>query len=201
MGQTDGAYQSSEIDKCLKREKKAMPKIIKILLLGVGLGAGESGKSTIIKQMRIIYSGGFSDDERLHAREVIFANLTASFKILLHIMGAENLEFSTECDEVTSTSSFLNTKSANVIRATNTDDFSEATRLAVCGAMKIMWEDEGVQEAVAQSRHLPFHDDLIYFYNSIGRISAREWLPSNQDILQTRLKTTGISETFLIWDP
>ncbi|KAJ5982060.1 hypothetical protein N7451_012160 [Penicillium sp. IBT 35674x] len=58
-----------------------------------------------------------------------------------------------------------------------------------------MWEAEGVQEAVAQSRRVPFHDDLIYFYNSIGRISAREWLPNNQDILQTRLKTTGISET------
>ncbi|KAJ5982059.1 G protein complex alpha subunit GanA [Penicillium sp. IBT 35674x] len=69
MGQTDGAYQSSEIDKCLKREKKAMPKIIKILLLGVGLGAGESGKSTIIKQMRIIYSGGFlTTNDLMHAK-------------------------------------------------------------------------------------------------------------------------------------
>lgn len=32
------------------------------------------------------------------------------------------------------------------------------------------------------------------FNNSIDRISAPEWIPSDQDILRVRLRTTGISE-------
>ncbi|KAJ5982299.1 hypothetical protein N7451_012399 [Penicillium sp. IBT 35674x] len=126
--------------------------------------------------MRIIYSGGFSEHERLQARAVIFANLIDSLKTLFHICA--------------------NT-SANLIRESNSDDFSEATMsVAVCNAIKYLWEDKGVQEAAIRSRHLPFYDNMIYFYNSMDRLSAREWLPDNQDILQARLRTTGISETF-----
>jgi guanine nucleotide-binding protein subunit alpha len=60
------------------------------------LGAGESGKSTIIKQMRIIHSGGFPPDERRQNRAVIFSNMIVAFKILLDIMKAENVEFEKE---------------------------------------------------------------------------------------------------------
>ncbi|KAJ6104862.1 G protein complex alpha subunit GanA [Penicillium sp. IBT 16267x] len=209
LDKTNGMFQCSQIDKQLKSEKKAIPKVNKILLLGAyqmgsascskilipGLGSGGSGKSTIIKQMRIIYSGGFSENERLQARAIIFINLITAFTTLLRIMEEENLNFSTECVET----------SANLIRATNPGDFSGATMsVAVFDAMKDVWEDEGIQEVVAKSRHLPFHDNMIYvtngspsFYHSIGRMSAREWLPDHQDILRARLRTTGISETFL----
>uniref|UniRef100_A0A452GME2 GNAS complex locus n=1 Tax=Gopherus agassizii TaxID=38772 RepID=A0A452GME2_9SAUR len=40
--------KSKEIDKCLNREKTYVKRLVKILLLG----AGESGKSTFLKQMR-----------------------------------------------------------------------------------------------------------------------------------------------------
>lgn len=33
------------------------------------------------------------------------------------------------------------------------------------------------------------------FFNDIDRLFDRSYLPSNQDILRTRLRTTGISET------
>lgn len=49
-------------------------------------GAGESGKSTILKQMRIIYSEGFHLDERKEVRQVIFSNMIVAFKIIAEEM-------------------------------------------------------------------------------------------------------------------
>jgi hypothetical protein len=57
------------------------------------LGAGESGKSTIIKQMRIIHSRGFPEEERHQTRAVIYSNIVIAFKVLLDIMNAENIGF------------------------------------------------------------------------------------------------------------
>jgi guanine nucleotide-binding protein subunit alpha len=59
-------------------------------------GAGESGKSTIIKQMRIIHSGGFPEDERRQTRAVIYSNIVVAFKVLLDIMRTENIDFEQE---------------------------------------------------------------------------------------------------------
>jgi hypothetical protein len=56
-------------------------------------GAGESGKSTIIKQMRIIHSRGFPEEERHQTRAVIYSNIVIAFKVLLDIMNSENIKF------------------------------------------------------------------------------------------------------------
>lgn len=62
-------------------------------MLTMMLGAGESGKSTIIKQMRIIHSRGFPEEERHQTRAVIYSNIVIAFKVLLDIMNAENIGF------------------------------------------------------------------------------------------------------------
>ena len=51
------------------------------LILSVA-GAGESGKSTILKQMRLIHTDGFPLHERKEVRQVIFSNLVVAFKII-----------------------------------------------------------------------------------------------------------------------
>ena len=60
------------------------------------LGAGESGKSTVLKQMRLIHAGGFSRNERKQWRVVIFHNLVNAFQILLGAMEDTNTEFEDE---------------------------------------------------------------------------------------------------------
>jgi guanine nucleotide-binding protein subunit alpha len=35
----------------------------------------------------------------------------------------------------------------------------------------------------------------VYYFNSIDRMSAQNYLPTDQDILRSRVKTTGITET------
>lgn len=114
-GEKDAVQRNARIEKILKSDKKTMDRTIKILLLGMYssgftaiafitnwpyIGAGESGKSTIIKQMRIIHSRGFPDDERSQTRAVIYSNLVIAFKVLLDIMNAENINFEHESTQV-----------------------------------------------------------------------------------------------------
>ena len=68
-------------------------------------GAGESGKSTIIKQMRIIHSRGFPEEERHQTRAVIYSNIVVAFKVLLDLMNAENIDFEDANTQVKTTCS------------------------------------------------------------------------------------------------
>ncbi|XP_042561962.1 guanine nucleotide-binding protein G(s) subunit alpha-like [Clupea harengus] len=55
-----GEKRSRNIDKSLKAEKREYLQTHRLLLLG----AGESGKSTIVKQMRILHVNGFNAEEK-----------------------------------------------------------------------------------------------------------------------------------------
>jgi hypothetical protein len=80
-----------EIEKMIRKDKKVQARQVKILLLG----AGESGKSTILKQMRIIYSEGFRLEERKEVRQVIFSNMIVAFKIIAEEMRELGLDYET----------------------------------------------------------------------------------------------------------
>jgi guanine nucleotide-binding protein G(i) subunit alpha len=73
---------SKQIDSQLSKEKRAVHTEVKLLLLG----AGESGKSTFAKQMQIIHKNGFSEEELLTQRPVIFCNIIESTKKLAKVL-------------------------------------------------------------------------------------------------------------------
>ncbi|KAL4931205.1 guanine nucleotide-binding protein subunit alpha [Aspergillus undulatus] len=179
----EAVQRNARIEKGLKNDKKVMDRTIKILLLG----AGESGKSTIIKQMRIIHSGGFPEDERRQTRAVIYSNIVVAYKVLLEIMRAENIDF--EHEATRPLADFIDNLEPDVGVE---EAFSD---LKVRDAMTEMWNDGGVQKAVSKGHEFALHDNLNYFFNSLERIFESGWLPDNQDMLQARLRTTGITET------
>lgn len=57
------------------------------------LGAGESGKSTIVKQMKIIHETGYSDDERKAYRPVVYSNTIQSMLAIIRAMGQLKISF------------------------------------------------------------------------------------------------------------
>jgi guanine nucleotide-binding protein G(i) subunit alpha len=104
MEEKEGKQRNEEIENQLKRDKMLQRNEIKMLLLGAShhrwmtvecrcwwiIGAGESGKSTIIKQMKLIHEGGYSRDERESFKEIIFSNTVQSMRVILEAM--ESLE-------------------------------------------------------------------------------------------------------------
>ena len=63
-------------------------------------GAGESGKSTILKQMKLIYTRGFNKNERLEWKPVVFSNIIQSFRTIFEAMTELRYEFDNPDNEV-----------------------------------------------------------------------------------------------------
>ena len=81
-GSKDAIDESKKIDKQLRRDFSEDSQTVKLLILG----AGESGKSTIVKQMKLIHplmdSGepGFTENEKIDAKLAIYGNMVDSKK-------------------------------------------------------------------------------------------------------------------------
>lgn len=73
---------------------------IYLTFLFARIGAGESGKSTILKQMRIIYSRGFHPHERQWWRRIIFHNIIETFILINEAMTDFNYTFDNPDNEV-----------------------------------------------------------------------------------------------------
>lgn len=104
--------RSQAIDKGLEEDQKKLRRECKILLLGtlfrpvdmasspyfsgannsVLVGSGESGKSTIVKQMKIIHLRGYSEEELYNYRPTVFKNLIECAKSIITAMRQFEIE-------------------------------------------------------------------------------------------------------------
>ena len=71
---------SRKIDDAILAELKNEPDEIELLLLG----SAESGKSTVLKQMRIIHQSDYTLEEKMMFKPIVFANTIQSMSIILH---------------------------------------------------------------------------------------------------------------------
>lgn len=190
QGDREAAQQSARIDRQLRHDRKIENKTVKILLLGKLrlllqsclppvdenlLGAGESGKSTIIKQMRILYSGGFQEDERIQVKAVIYSNVVVAFRVLLEIMQEERIEYADEKTRM----------HAEVLEDAEADvDALHAFKdMRIKEAMAGLWRDTGVQRAVSKSHEYALNDNLPFYFANIDRMFDPDWIPGNQDMV------------------
>ncbi|QLL34185.1 hypothetical protein HG536_0G00420 [Torulaspora globosa] len=88
-----GQRANDSIERSMQLEKQKSRNEIKLLLLG----AGESGKSTVLKQLRLLHKGGFTHQERLQYTQVIWADAIQSMKIL--VIQARKLGIALDCDD------------------------------------------------------------------------------------------------------
>ncbi|KAJ6484004.1 guanine nucleotide binding protein, alpha subunit [Mycena sanguinolenta] len=172
--------RNDEIENQLKRDRIVAKNEIKMLLLG----AGESGKSTVLKQMKLIYYDGYNAQEREAYKEIIYSNTIQSMRAILEAMPQLDIALAPQNDARRAT-----------IMALPPQIEADALPRDLADAMRGLWRDPGVKEAVRRSREFQLNDSAVYYFNSIDRMAAPEYLPTDQDILRSRVKTTGITET------
>ena len=87
---------NQEIERQIKKDKRDQRKELKLLLLGTG----ESGKSTFIKQMRIIHGSGYSDEDKRSYIKLVYQNIYMAMNSMIRAMEALKIPYKSEQNEV-----------------------------------------------------------------------------------------------------
>ncbi|KAK9678914.1 G-protein alpha subunit [Popillia japonica] len=170
---------SKEYDKQIEKEKRNGRKEVKLLLLGTG----ESGKSTFIKQMRIIHGTGYTDEDKRTYIKSIFQNILMAMQSMIEAMDKLRIEY----DDIAN-------KEKSILIASIDRDAITTLNSDYVEAIKMLWNDTGIQEAYNRRREYQLTDSTKYFLTEIDRITASDYLPTEQDVLRVRVPTTGIVE-------
>ncbi|CAF1559291.1 unnamed protein product, partial [Didymodactylos carnosus] len=155
--------------------------------------AAESGKSTFIKQMKIIYGEEFSDTELDEYRQQIYINIVRCLHVLLHQIQLWNIPLSYSEQSSIHIRQFYAFKSfitANSNKYIDSKFFSE--KFAPC--LKLLWMDKAIQETFQRRNEFQITDSFEYFCENIDRIGSLDYVPSHTDILYSRKSSLAVVE-------
>lgn len=179
VSETDKALHK-EAEKQLKEAKAKLANQVKVLLLG----SGDSGKSTILKQMRLIHKMPFTPSEIEHYRQLVFDNLTRGIRYVLDAMEDMELKVS-------------ETNLPYIDMIDNARDLRDGEPFPITyyEPLKSLWNDPNVKQAYERGNEAALPENLLYFFAHLDRLFDPGYQPTEQDIVHCRARTIGITET------
>lgn len=168
-----------ELERDLLKQRLESLFNFKVLLLG----AGESGKSTIVKQFRLIHNKKL-DKRELEATAVsLHQNVIDCVKSLLG--AASKFKYEIE-DSDKKTAEQINT-------------FEENSRISVEMAHAILklWESSPIRKAWMRRSEYWILDACQFYMDNLLRFVESDFVPTEEDQLRARVRTTGIVVTNL----
>lgn len=177
----DKRLVNKKINDQIKREKILHRKQVRILLLGTG----ESGKSTFLKQMKILHASGFNTNDKFKYRSIIYSNIIRNIKVLIDAVKTFEMSYKNEENE----------DNADRILQWDRRELNPSTFNDYVTSLISIWGDKSIQEAFLKRGQFQLGESIRYFMNEIERIKEIDYLPSTADILWARRRTEEISET------
>ena len=172
--------QSNKIDRELQANAKE--DIVKLLLLG----AGESGKSTFAKQMKIIHGDGYNIGEFNNFISIIHGNLLTSMVQVIKAMDKLNITLHNPSKQV---------YVSKIINFPTPLEHGMMIPSEIGEKMKLLWQDDGFQECLKHAVGYQLSDSAPYYFERMDKILDPSYTPTEQDILRSRVQTTGVVET------
>ncbi|GAA5825152.1 hypothetical protein JCM11251_006121 [Rhodosporidiobolus azoricus] len=199
--------RSKGIDKLLREDAQRQAKEVKMLLLVMlicfsyrtgELGQVDHSKTNegtmpllqiasallSLSPFKVIHLQGFTPSETESYRQQVFVNVRDGMRACLYLMDELALDF-------------VDISLAPLRSAVEAPDLREREPFPapLLAPLKAMWKDTGLQAAVARASEATMPENIPYFYSELDRLFAPTYVPSHQDILRCRQKTTGITET------
>ncbi|KPM05134.1 guanine nucleotide-binding protein 1 [Sarcoptes scabiei] len=196
---------NKRIEKQIQKDKQIYRATHRLLLLG----AGESGKSTIVKQMRILHVNGFSEEYE----KIKYIKLRLNFDFLLNSrekkQKIEDIKKNIRDAILTITGAMStlvppipledpnNQWMVDYIQdVASSPDFDYPPQFYEY--TEALWKDRGVQAAFERSNEYQLIDCakyLMFCLKQVNVINMPDYTPNEQDILRCRVLTSGIFET------
>jgi len=182
MGQCGSTLDpvSAEIDRQLKEENRIIRGTNNRRLLL--LGAGESGKSTFAKQLNKIYGYEFTNEEINNFKLVIYENVIYSIKGLINAAKAHNIVFSDD----------VKAKAEDLLLVDFTSFNGQIGKMT-----KDVYQDPAIKEALKLYTTFHLLDSAAYYFENIDRIMQDDYVPTEEDIIRSRKKTSGVQENIV----
>uniref|UniRef100_A0A8C9V388 Adenylate cyclase-inhibiting G alpha protein n=1 Tax=Scleropages formosus TaxID=113540 RepID=A0A8C9V388_SCLFO len=171
--------RSKMIDRNLREDGEKASREVKLLLLG------EWREARAPACLPIIHEDGYSEDECKQYKVVVYSNTIQSIIAIIRAMGRLKVDFGDPARADDARQLF-------VLAGTAEEGLMTAE---LAGVIKRLWTDPGVQSCFLRSREYQLNDSASYYLNDLDRISQPNYIPTQQDVLRTRVKTTGIVET------
>ena len=182
FGSPEESKANDEINTTLRKEKARIDSEIKLLLLG----AGESGKSTIAKQMKFLFMDGFNNEERESYKGIIASNTVGSMRVLVAAAADMGIEITEHKEEA-----------ERFMAETSGTQFSGALTAAIGRDIKALWSDPAVKSTYVRSSEFQLNDSAGYYFDSIDRLVANDYQVSQEDVLRSRTKVNRLSPSLL----
>jgi len=151
------------------------------------LGTQGAGKSTFVKQMKILNCGGFDQIEVDNYKQGIRANYLVFIKDLCNRI--EQFEFRVSEENA---KHFRYFKELSIWDDTEWDD-------KLVEKMKKLFEDDAVAKTLRNLTWKPLVQ-VDYLLQHFDRLTSKDYVPTEEDILMLRQRTTGQSAMTFIKD-
>jgi len=175
-----GNKRSQAIDDDIRdANQNALPKL-RLLLLGTG----DSGKSTFLKQMKVLHKDGFSQSELDKYRAILPINALGSMQQIL-----------AGYVEACAVSKKMRIKSKMKEHFDKVRSAEELTP-EVANSIEILWNFDEIN-MVFESRtdyHINVPSACPYYFTNAKRFADRDYVPTNEDIFNAKVRTTGATD-------
>ncbi|VDP99467.1 unnamed protein product [Trichobilharzia regenti] len=163
------------------------------------IGTGESGKSTFLKQMKLLSSLNqtFSDAYRNLFILEIQRNIVQSLSAILNFMEQEHIKFHQNDEHIRNAKNLILSVKEEIDKVPdNISQFANSPNLLkrneFYDACSQLWNDKAVKETISKSNEFHLIDCAQYFLDKIDDIRDPAYKPTDDDVLQSRTKTLGI---------
>jgi GTPase SAR1 family protein len=179
-GSADEIKQNESVQEDIFRSQLSNLYQFKVLVLG----AGESGKSTVIKQLRFIHKNNkLSESELKRIKQTLVENVMDCLKALVD--AAQSLEIEFKDQEIVE----IAKKVADEQYSRSVIEESASVELSK------LWQSKEIQQVYSHKDKFWILDSAEYFMENIGRFANPSFEPTEEDVIMSRIKTTGIVTT------
>jgi GTPase SAR1 family protein len=176
------SQQSRRLDAQIRTEARAHGQDTKMLLLG----PGESGKSTLFKQMKILArEGGYSETELSKYKSNIYTNCISQMRIICE--QGDGIELSDKLRKL-----------ADMIMSTPAS--GDNWTVEICDTIQTLWAAEEIQTLYERCK-AQLNESSVYFFENLERFRDPDnYTPTAADVLRARVRSTGIEEAEFKFD-